>query len=83
MDYAELQNLVEELSEVPYIESEVTHIFTSGNRKLLSLQYSKAEKQFLVSHMELGQTILYNKAEQAAAAILEALESLEGTPSNL
>ncbi|RHW38060.1 hypothetical protein D1B31_14870 [Neobacillus notoginsengisoli] len=75
MEFAKIRHLAEELKEVPYIGSDVTHVFKLEDRKLLSLKYSRDLKLFQVTRIE-GQIVTdYTQAEQAAAEIQYVLES--------
>ncbi|ALC90822.1 hypothetical protein AM500_14255 [Bacillus sp. FJAT-18017] len=81
MDYTVLHHLAEELKENPYVQSNVTHIFSSGEKEVLTLQYSKETEQFQVRLLDLGQISHFDNSDQVAAAIIKALESTKGQPS--
>jgi len=72
--------MAEELKEVPYIGSDVTHVFTLEDRRLLSLRYSRELKLFQVTRLECQIVSDYTQADQAAAAIKYALEAYSEKP---
>lgn len=75
MEFATIRHMAEELREVPYLGSDVTHVFTLADRRLLSLSYSRELKLYQVTRIECQIVSDYSQAEQAAAAIKYALES--------
>ncbi|WP_156424276.1 hypothetical protein [Bacillus sp. FJAT-27445] len=75
MELAKLRYLAEELKEVPYVQSEVTHVFTLDNKELVTLRYSKERALFHVTNIDGKIAFDYERADQAAEAVKKALES--------
>ncbi|WP_409276010.1 hypothetical protein V1499_10440 [Neobacillus sp. SCS-31] len=79
MKIDELRHLAEELKEVPYIGSDVTHVFSLDNKELIKLKYDKELDLFRVTTMERNTAANYKLAYQAADAIKAVLDAYSGT----
>lgn len=75
MEIAKLRHLAEELKEVPYIGSDVTHVFSLDNKELIMLRYHKELDLFRVTKIDQEIAVDYERADQAADAIKAALEA--------
>ncbi|WP_316568690.1 hypothetical protein [Neobacillus sp. YIM B06451] len=78
MKIDELRHLAEELKEVPYIGSDVTHVFSLDNKELIKLKYDKELDLFRVTSMERNTAENYKQAFQAADAIKAVLDAYSG-----
>ncbi|WP_053366382.1 hypothetical protein [Bacillus sp. FJAT-27245] len=78
MKITKLRHLAEELKEVPYIGSDVTHVFTHDDKELIKLKYNKELDLFRVTTIDRNLETDYKQAYQAAEAIKAALDAYYG-----
>ncbi|RDU38801.1 hypothetical protein DRW41_04375 [Neobacillus piezotolerans] len=75
MEIAKLRHLAEELKEVPYIGSDVTHVFSLDEKELVMLKYHKELDLYRVTAMDRKIAADYKRADQAASAIKATLDA--------